>query len=344
MPWDVFCRVVDNLGDIGVCWRLAADLAARGEHVRLWIDDASALRWMAPRGAAGVELRDWAGAEAAEAALEPGAVVIEAFGCALPAAFVRRMAQARPAPVWINLEYLSAEAYVERAHGLPSPQPDGLRKWFFYPGFTERTGGLIREPDLAARQAAFDAPAWLASNGIEVAPGARVVSLFCYDSAPVDALAERLAAAPTRLLVAAGVTGPSRSAAQALPRLTQRDFDHLLWAADLNIVRGEDSFVRAQWAGRPFLWQLYPQHDGAHLAKLEAFLDRFLASAEAPLPAAVRRLWRAWNGAPRAGPLPAVDAWPEPAAWRAHCMQWRTALWAQDDLTTQLYRFAAGTR
>jgi hypothetical protein len=23
LHWDIFCRVIDNFGDIGVCWRLA---------------------------------------------------------------------------------------------------------------------------------------------------------------------------------------------------------------------------------------------------------------------------------------------------------------------------------
>ena len=75
MRWDVFCRVIDNLGDVGVCWRLARDLAARGDTVRLWIDDASALAWMAPGGATGVEVG------AFDAAGDPGEVVVEAFGC-----------------------------------------------------------------------------------------------------------------------------------------------------------------------------------------------------------------------------------------------------------------------
>jgi uncharacterized repeat protein (TIGR03837 family) len=47
--WDIFCRVVDNYGDIGVCWRLARQLAA--EHscqVRLWVDDIEALRRIWP--------------------------------------------------------------------------------------------------------------------------------------------------------------------------------------------------------------------------------------------------------------------------------------------------------
>jgi uncharacterized repeat protein (TIGR03837 family) len=154
LRWDLFCHVVDNFGDIGVCWRLAADLAARGDSVRLWVDDASALAWMAPQGAPRVDVCAWPANN--DDRVVPADAVIEAFGCHLPACFVRAMATRAPAPAWINLEYLSAEEYVERSHRLPSPQlagpGRGLTKHFFYPGFTEATGGLIREPDLAARR------------------------------------------------------------------------------------------------------------------------------------------------------------------------------------------------
>jgi len=124
MQWDLFCRVIDNHGDLGVCWRLAADLASRGETVRLWVDDPLALHWMAPgheTTTPGVTVLRWA---EPLAEVDPGDVVIEAFGCDPPPAFVDSMA--RRIPVWINLEYLSAEDYVERNHGLPSPQPSSF--------------------------------------------------------------------------------------------------------------------------------------------------------------------------------------------------------------------------
>src|SRR5687768_145990 len=117
MLWDLFCRVVDNFGDIGICWRAAADLAARGEQVRLWTDDARALGWMAPGGRPGVQVLPWTDDAGT---VQPGDVVVEAFGCNPPHAFVQRMAAMARPPVWINLEYLSAEPYVERSHGLPS--------------------------------------------------------------------------------------------------------------------------------------------------------------------------------------------------------------------------------
>ena len=347
MLWDIFCRVIDNHGDVGVCWRLAADLAARGERVRLWIDDASALRWMAPEGAAGVSVLLW---PVDETAAEPGEIVIEAFGCELPPAFVARMTGARRAPVWINLEYLSAEGVVERNHRLASPQANGLRKSFFYPGFTPRTGGLLREPDLLQRQQAFDATAWLDARGLRRVGDERVVSLFCYAQPALNALLDELATAPTLLLAATGhaadqlsaLLGPSltrgRLRAACLPALTQREYDELLWASDLNLVRGEDSFVRAQWAGRPFLWQIYPQGDGAHRVKLDAFLDRFVSGAEPALAASVRQSFAAWNGAGVSWPaLPAFDV------WRRHCAAWRAELLAQRDLVTQLIGFVAET-
>ena len=352
MQWDLFCRVVDNFGDVGVCWRLAADLAARGEQVRLWLDDASALRWMAPGGAPGVRVMAW---PATDAAVDCGDVVIEAFGCELPAPFLGHMARQTRAPVWINLEYLSAEGFVERAHKLPSPQTNGpgagLSKYFFYPGFTPRTGGLIREADLAARRRAFNAPSWLAAQCGAVAHGEQVVSLFCYEAGALPALLDQLALRPTLLLATAGAAtrqiaellgaGLRRGAlrALALPALAQHDYDHLLWASDLNFVRGEDSFVRAQWAAKPFVWQIYPQHDAVHIAKLDAFLVRFLAGADAHWGAGLSRLWHAWNGADHA--LPALPALP---LWAEQCGLWRESLRARPDLVTELLGFVAETR
>jgi uncharacterized repeat protein (TIGR03837 family) len=334
MHWDLFCRVIDNHGDLGVCWRLAADLASRGETVRLWVDDPLALAWMAPTGARGVTVVRWVDPLPE---VEPGDVVVEAFACDPPPAFVERMAATRP--LWINLEYLSAEAFAERSHGLCSPvQP--YEKWFFYPGFTSASGGLLREP--RALEAA-DAPPW-AELDVAPHPGERCVSLFAYADAPFDALFDRLGNRPTLLLIAAGASqqpalraleGRPQGAlrAAALPWLTQRDYDRLLFACDLNFARGEDSIVRAMWAGAPFVWHIYRQHDGAHEPKLDALLDRMGADP------AVRALWRAWNGL---GDWPA--ALPDAGPWRAACRGWRDGLLAQSNLCTRLLQFAAAKR
>ena len=329
MRWDVFCRVIDNFGDIGVCWRLAAELGRRGHAVTLWLDDRRALAWMAPQGAPGVTVRAWDGPAATDGVL-PGDVVLEAFGCDPPPSWVAAMARARPwPPVWINLEYLSAEDYVERSHGLRSPvlhgTGAGLDKWFFYPGFTPRTGGLLREPGLIERLGA-------APRREAVDPRAQVASVFCY---PTPSLARLAQDWPGRLRLAGGSgAGLDLPRSEQLAWLDQAGYDQLLWDSDLNIVRGEDSLVRACWAARPFLWHLYPQHDGAHGAKLEAFLDRFLQGADARLGNDLRALWRAWNGLAEW-----PSRWPDRQAWIEACLHWRDTLLAQDDLVTQLLSF-----
>lgn len=351
LRWDIFCQVIDNFGDIGVCWRLAAELGARGHAVRLWVDDASALAWMAPGGAAGVQVLPWPSQAPPDG---PGDVVVEAFGCEIAPDFIAAMACQTGAdgqnPLWINLEYLSAETYVERCHRLPSPLMEGpgagLTRWFFYPGFTPRTGGLLREHDLVARQAAFDRKAWRLRHGI--AAGDLAVSLFCYEPPALAQLLAQLAPRPdAQLLVTPGRATQSvmheislqpawtkrqQLSISYLEPCTQPGFDDMLWACDLNLVRGEDSLVRALWAGQPFVWHIYPQHDDAHHAKLLAFLDWLQA------PASLRRFHLLWNGLESASALPPLDA-TTLAEWRACAMAARARLLAQADLLTLLIGF-----
>ncbi len=352
MLWDIFCKVIDNHGDIGVCWRLSVQLASRGEQVRLWVDDASALQWMAPAGNDRVQVLPWAGQSTAG----PGDVVVEAFGCELEPHFQAALAAATRArgrqPAWINLEYLTAEPFAQRSHGLPSPvlagPAAGLTKHFFHPGFTPGTGGLLREEDLDRRRAGFDRAGWLHGQGIELPATTRLISLFCYEPPGLDDLLTHCAAdpEPSHLIVTAGRAAAAvRKVVEArrlaspgwpqgsslslswLPLLSQLDFDHLLWACDLNFVRGEDSLVRALWAAQPFVWQLYPQADDAHHAKLAAFLDWLDA------PASLRSFHHAWNGV--AGSPARLD----PQAWAGCAQAARQRLLAQPDLVSQLLRF-----
>ena len=346
--WDIYCRVIDNHGDVGVCWRLAADLASRGLQLRLFVDDARALAWMAPAGHPRVQLLPWPSDDTEPVPESTPDVVIEAFGCDLPINCVHPMSkrQSEP-PVWINLEYLSAEDYVERSHGLPSPQPGGLTKWFFFPGFTPYTGGLLRESGLQARQDAFDRDRWLREQAIRLHSGERLVSLFCYDNPQLPALLQALAAQPTCLLLTPGPAHAAQHLAphgvrvHSLPWLTQRAYDELLWACDLNFVRGEDSLVRALWAGRPLVWQAYPQHDGAHHGKVQALLDRWQPGAD------VARLWRWWNGSPALTASPpgqALNPLNNLPDWQSSLAAWRLQLMQQAPLAEQLLNFAQAKR
>lgn len=322
---DIFCRVIDNYGDAGVSWRLARALSQAGHAVTLGIDDLSRLARLRPdintaadtQPLDGFTLAHW------EALSEraPADVVIATFGCRLPESYLARMAARARKPVWINLDYLSAEAWIEGSHGLPSPHPRlPLTEFFFFPGFTERSGGLLREAGLDAARTAFDGAArarFLARLGINLAPGTLLISLFCYPQAPLASLLEALAAGPPVLcVVPEGVSVPGLAhiaqrgtlTLQRIPFLVPDDYDRLLWSCDLNFVRGEDSAVRAQWARQPFVWQFYPQAEDIHRTKMQAFLDRYAARWPAPQAALLSHCWAAWNGDSAAR-----------ADWRALC-------------------------
>jgi uncharacterized repeat protein (TIGR03837 family) len=353
--WDIFCTVIDNHGDLGVCWRLTRQLLAQGQSVRLWVDDASALTWMAPEAPTlpNLQVLPWAAASQSEvlSGLKPADVWIEAFGCTLPEAFVAHGVATHPQqPAWINLEYLSAEAWVPRMHNMPSPVMSGPAKgWtkrFFYPGFTADTGGLLRESDLQERQGRFDRAAWRQQYAPNLAPGGLLISLFCYEPAPLPQLLAQLAGTPHHLLVTPG--RPLAAVQQALAGMavhpnwsaltytTQNGFDEMLWACDLNFVRGEDSLVRALWAGQPFIWHIYPQDDNAHHAKLEAFLDWMQA------PESLRQAHKAWNG------IENMD-WPHVneeirVTWTACTKEARAKLRLQNALPVQLMAFVQAQR
>ena len=368
---DIFCNVIDNYGDIGVCWRLARQLAhEHGLAVRLWVDDLNSLSKLCHEVDAtlesqhcrGVEVRHWA-RPFPEA--QPAELVIEAFACKLPQNYIEAMA-ARQQSVWINLEYLSAEDWVHGCHGLPSPHPSlPLTKYFFFPGFTRQTGGLLLEHGLFARRDAFQndtaqQQAFWQSLGMEM-PGAETlkISLFGYENAALAGLFDVWAngAQPVLCLVPEGRILPQTGQyfgdvapcagsgyacgnlkVRVLPFVEQKYYDELLWACDVNFVRGEDSCVRAQWAARPFVWQIYPQHDAVHWDKLQAFLDLYNVPLGAAAGQAMQDLWRAWNSGGGAG-----QAWPAFAAARGelneYAQQWARQL-AANNLALNLLDFS----
>ncbi|MDP2752510.1 MAG: elongation factor P maturation arginine rhamnosyltransferase EarP [Rhodocyclaceae bacterium] len=323
---DLFCTVIDNLGDAGVTWRLARQLATeQGWRVRLWIDDPAPLNLLAPDHATGpVDIHRWT---TPFPIVIPADIVIEAFACELPANYVTAMAIRPRPPVWINLEYLSAEDWVVGCHGLASPHPTlPLVKYFFFPGFVPGTGGLILESK--------------ADFGLYVPNATLTISLFCYDNPALPRLLDTWANGdePVQCFVAEGLPRRQVTLGQhgaltltALPFLPQPDYDRLLGRCDLNFVRGEDSFVRAQWAQRPFVWQPYPQKDHTHHIKLDAFLSRYHNES-------IRPFWQAWNGKGDVG-----KAWPDFRAQlpllTTHAEKWAQTLSKQGDLATHLARF-----
>lgn len=373
----IFCKVVDNFGDIGICWRMARQL--QREHavaVTLWVDDLRSFRKICPEVAIDLEIqyieavavRHWRNQDGDFSEGDIADVVIEFFGCDIPPGYIAAMAKRDPRPVWINLEGLSAEEWVEGCHTLPSSHPRlPLTKHFYFPGFTAKTGGLLRETGLGEQRSQFQSgrasqAAFLGQFGLTTAEMASLkVSLFCYPHAPVAELfnawqqsdsaiaclvPEGVAADAVQAFVQADAKpGVSRTlgalTVRILPFVPQQDYDKLLWACDLNFVRGEDSFVRAQWAGKPFVWHIYPQDKNLHHVKLRAFLQRYSPGLES-----VSAFSLAWNGAVAApdwlalwsllqADLPGIEQ---------RAMDWERQMLANGDLISNLLDFVEEKR
>jgi len=368
--WDIFCRIVDNFGDIGVTWRLSRQLVSEhGISVRLWIDDLETAGKLIPglnpelsyQQIYGVEIAQWDGADQAL----PAEVVIEAFACELPSGYLVKMAAKQPK--WINLEYLSAEPWVEGFHAQQSRHPTlPLTKHFFFPGFSSTTGGLLRERDLMARRDAFvestEAKAKFQKKLQIPDRDALKVSLFCYPQAPLSQLLGALAQSPRSILCLVPNSGVWPAISQHLHTevkpglsinhgnltllplrfLTPDEYDQLLWLCDINFVRGEDSWVRAIWAGKPMVWQPYRQPKNTHMEKLAAFLHRYSSGLGANAASAMQRCHASWSS----------ETFPE-SAWRdfleilpelsEHAATYSEKLARELDLASKLVIFCRNT-
>lgn len=401
MRLDIFCTVIDNYGDIGIAWRLARQLVAEyGLEVCLWVDDLASFKRIRPeietacerQELHGVLIRRWHTPMPDDAT--PAEIVIEALACEVPESYVQAMAVQQPKPIWINLEYLSAEDWVNACHGLPSPHPRlPLVKYFFFPGWQAGTGGVLREQCLeremreyrdnpeatrafwkrlglpatlpVAAASAATGPLRPENIAAEAAPAMRpqkpetLISLFAYENAAIPELLEAWTThpEPIRCLVPEGRPVANVAAyfgaAEArpgdgfqrgnlsvdiLPMLDQDSYDRLLWSCDLNFVRGEDSFVRACWAGHPLVWQAYRQDENAHWPKIDAFLKLYCQDMASETASALQQMWRAWNhetGVAQAWPA----FWAQRQELTAHQRAWMERVGHLGDLADNLVHF-----
>ncbi len=380
--WDLFCVVVDNFGDIGVTWRLARELSRKGRKVRIFTDRPDVLARIESSAdpglpsqilPGGTELIRW-DPDTDFSRITPAANVVEMFACSLPDVYIGRMALDC---LWINLEYLSAEDWVEGCHRMKSMEK-GRIKYFFFPGFSCKTGGLNFED---GEFLDHPAPAPQAERFLQAAreiggkEGRKpfTASVFTYRnpaledlvclSAPGDGatpvfivpeglfleglLASRGSSLETsdpdplgdgrcRLLAA-----PSGNRILTVPMTDLDNYDALLRGCDFNFVRGEDSFVRAQLAGRPFAWNIYPQEREIHLVKLKSFLERYTRDLDRETAGLMTEFSMALNTGGSADlqrlfPLvadmvPTVDK---------HAAKWREALLRNGSLAANLITFA----
>lgn len=352
MTIDILCKVVDNFGDIGVVYRLARALSELPERprLRLVVDDLRAFSLLDPaiHAAAGKQLaHGWeifpwdggAGESRAAFQVRPSRALLECFACGRPDWLedILFNPSSDEGCLIVDIEYLTAEAYAEDFHRMPSLTRSPLvRKAMFLPGFSAGTGGLTLDKAFAlslerasSEEGRADLRSELLAKAVGAGAGAAAEEAFwvCvfgyerdYGRIVADLASYRAggAAGRARPLLALAAAGKSQDCflraweaagkpfpVLALPFLAQEDWDAVLAACDFAIVRGEDSWSRAALAGSPFLWQAYPQEGRHQLVKVAAFLDRlrphFAGVAEAAAFSALEALYLAFNDRERDG-------------------------------------------
>ncbi len=303
--WQIFCKVIDNFGDAGVALRLAR-LLCESQKVALWIDAPDLIFKMLGREKIqNLKIFSW---DSREFQIHNGDVVIELFSCHLPD-FAESEIEKSPANfLWLAVDYLGLEKWVCDFHLKPSPQKK-REKYFYFPSFYENGGGVLFEK--RELPAAFDL-----KNPLKI-------NAFLYDESPLQIFKNR----------------PICNLAKS-DFVPQRKFDAALDSAALNLVRGEDSFVRAIFSGQPFVWQAYPQAENAHFSKVSAFLEIFSPFLDSAIRQNVVDFFHFLNGMRRDFSPDFLLSPPNFALWQKNCRDFAESLFQQNNLAENLLKFS----
>lgn len=305
---DIFCEIIDNYGDIGVVYRTAKELQKifPKSKIRAFLNRLDEFKKinsqvldLPSQNIDGIEyitfdyLRDNANE------LLTAQVIIEAFGCQIPEEYMEIAYD--NSELLINLEYLSAEDWIEDFHLQSSPLGRGkLKKVFFMPGFTEKSGGVITDSNYLERiqrvleNKEFYEKKYL--SDIEDRENKIVGTLFSYEKnftplledlkkldkdVVILAMGEKTQDSLRKILKNFSIEDFRNSLKYGkieirfLNFLNQEEYEELINIVDFNFVRGEDSFIRAVLTGKPYMWHIYCQEEYAHMDKIEGFLDKY---------------------------------------------------------------------
>lgn len=368
----IFCNVIDNYGDIGVSWRLANILHSElNLNVCLWVDQPSALQALCPDLPTlpctyqNIHLRTWQPDHAYDLPEHAPQIVIETFGCNLPDNIIAVIKACKP--LWLNWEYLSAEDSNERLHALPSLQANGIQKYFWFMGFSEKSGGLLREKNYRFQPASDhsvqalrrelklpekNSPEWLLfgyKSGVwhkwldMWQQAGQAMTLMLAGTQIIESLKE-YRALPDYALRESGDTfqiGCIRLI--RIPFVAQNRFDDLLQLSDGLLIRGEDSFVRAQFSGKPFFWHIYPQDEKIHIDKLHAFWNKAYPYYPEETASAHQALSDELNQAVELTEQQRLSAWQtlwrQMHQWQQGAASWQNFLFNQASATEKLAKF-----
>lgn len=309
---DIFCEIIDNYGDIGVVYRFAKEMKRvyKDIEVRVILNRVDELLKINKK-AVDIDFQEIDGITyIKEKELKKGLkkygvsdIIVEAFGCEIFEEYIKLAKE--KSKLWINLEYLSGEKWIEDFH-LQTSLIDSvtLKKIFYMPGFSKNSGGIIIDEDFLKRKENGE------KNREEILnkffkdidfKNKKVGSIFSYEKNFENLLEELRGREEEFVLLLMGekthesfdkllekkhiesfgnLIKYDKITLKKVEFLSQEEYEEVISVCDFNFTRGEDSIVRAILLGKPFLWHIYLQEEKAHMDKLNAFIDRFSESVE----------------------------------------------------------------
>ena len=284
---DIFCQVIDNYGDVGVAYRLAREFKRvyLNKKLRFIINQMEELNLI--KKSEEIEIITYQDISKIENSAD---LIIESFGCEIPKEYMDRAL--KNSKLIINLEYFSAEDWVDDFHLQESFLGENLKKYFFIPGLSKKSGGILLDNEFLERKKKVtkNKRYYLKKIGINEKYDL-IGSVFSYEK-NFDFLIEELKKLDKKILLLIlsektqknfikyfdNVNNYDKIKFVKLPFFTYDKYEELLALCDFNLVRGEDSFVRALLLGKPFLWHIYPQDENTHIKKLESFLEKYCSN------------------------------------------------------------------
>ena len=284
---DIFCQVIDNYGDVGVAYRLAREFKRvyPNKKLRFVINQIEELNLI--RKSENIEVILYKDISKIENSAD---LIIESFGCEIPKEYMDKAL--KKSKLIINLEYFSAEKWVDDFHLQESFLGGNLKKYFFIPGLSEKSGGILLDNEFLERKKKVEANKEYYLEKFEIKEKYDLIgSVFSYEK-NFDSLIEELKKLDKKIILLILSEKTQKNFIKyfdngnhddkikfvKLPCFTYDKYEELLALCDFNLVRGEDSFVRALLLGKPFLWHIYPQDENTHIKKLESFLEKYCSN------------------------------------------------------------------
>lgn len=284
---DIFCQVIDNYGDVGVAYRLAREFKRvyPNKKLRFVINQIEELNLI--RKSEDIEIILYKDISKIENSAD---LIIESFGCEIPKEYMDKAL--KNVKLIINLEYFSAEKWVDDFHLQESFLGGNLKKYFFIPGLSEKSGGILLDNEFLERKKKVEANKEYYLEKFEIKEKYDLIgSVFSYEK-NFDSLIEELKKLDKKIILLILSEKTQKNFIKyfdngnnydkikfvKLPFFTYDKYEELLALCDFNLVRGEDSFARALLLGKPFLWHIYPQDENTHIKKLESFLEKYCSN------------------------------------------------------------------